>query len=355
MKQYFAICILIWILTSCSFAVEEKSDIPEKSNNIPVIEEGADQKILDEPEIDEKQTDEDAEIPEYLQVTQDGSNLSFENILTDNDFYTRYQISYMSEGYKISGIMNIPKNIENAPLLILNHGYIDTSVYTLGRGLKREQDYFARNWFAVLHTDYRNHAYSDTDESLAGTGMILRSKKYGADAINAILAVQKAKNDWVTELQNVDSENVWMLWHSMWWGVTMYALVAASNLIDAAVLYAPVHSNEYYNYERWSSNRFSSDKKEILASELWNLDSPENFLPISPEWYFKNINSPMQMYFGTRDESCPIDWWYEIEQKLKLAWKYIDFIVYDGEWHEFTTQWNNFMLWSTDFFKENLK
>jgi hypothetical protein len=29
--------------------------------------------------------------------------------------------------------------------VILNHGYIDPAIYTNGRGLKREQDYLARN------------------------------------------------------------------------------------------------------------------------------------------------------------------------------------------------------------------
>jgi hypothetical protein len=33
--------------------------------------------------------------------------------------------------------MNIPKWEGDFPLLILNHGYLDTRVYTNGRGLKR--------------------------------------------------------------------------------------------------------------------------------------------------------------------------------------------------------------------------
>jgi uncharacterized protein len=62
--------------------------------------------------------------------------------------------------------MNIPIRKGKYPLVILNHGYIDPAVYTLGRGLKREQDFLARNGFAVLHTDYRNHAFSDDDASM---------------------------------------------------------------------------------------------------------------------------------------------------------------------------------------------
>lgn len=141
-------------------------------------------------------------------------------------------------------------------------------MYTLGRGLKREQDALARQGFAVLHTDYRNHAFSDTDASLQGTGGILRSKKYGADAINAILAVQKAKEENKTELKNVQTLKVGMLGHSMGGGVTMYALVAAPEFIDAAILYAPVHSHEWYNFEKWGRNRLSSSELQELSSLL---------------------------------------------------------------------------------------
>jgi len=228
-------------------------------------------------------------------------------------------------------------------------------VYTLWRGLKREQDYFARNGFAVLHTDYRNHAFSDDDSSLQGTGSILRSKKYGADAINAILAVQKAKNNGTSELQNVNPEKVWMLGHSMWGGVTMYSLVAAPNLVDAAVLYAPVHSNEYYNYQKWGKNRLDTNEKQILEDIYGDWENPESFISISPETYFQNIQAPIQMYFGTNDASCPIAWGYEIETALTESQKDIEFIVYPWEQHEFGPQWQNFMESSADFFNTELR
>ena len=44
---------------------------------------------------------------------------------------------------------------------MLNHGYIEPSIYVTGQGLAREQDALARAGFVVLHTDYRGHAASD--------------------------------------------------------------------------------------------------------------------------------------------------------------------------------------------------
>jgi hypothetical protein len=42
------------------------------------------------------------EIPEYLDVSLDGDDLQFDRILEQNSVYKRYQISYLSEGLRIS-------------------------------------------------------------------------------------------------------------------------------------------------------------------------------------------------------------------------------------------------------------
>lgn len=39
---------------------------------------------------------------EYLDVPLDGDDLQFERVLEQNRVYTRYQISYLSDGLRIS-------------------------------------------------------------------------------------------------------------------------------------------------------------------------------------------------------------------------------------------------------------
>jgi hypothetical protein len=48
-------------------------------------------------------------LPDYLRQELTGTGLEFVKILDDNASYIRYQISYLSDGLRISGIMNIPK------------------------------------------------------------------------------------------------------------------------------------------------------------------------------------------------------------------------------------------------------
>jgi uncharacterized protein len=293
--------------------------------------------------------------PEYLQIKRDGSNLQFEKVLAKEPSYTRYQISYQSEGFKISWVMNIPTGKGKYPLIILNHGYIDPAVYTLGRGLKREQDFLAQNGFAVLHTDYRNHAFSDDDKSMQWTGSIMRTKKYGADSINAILAVQNAVKNGTLEVQNIESEKVAMLGHSMGGWVTIYALTSAPELIDAAILYAPVHINEYYNFQKWGKTRLNNEQFKQLESSIGDTNIPENFIINSPLGYIENIAAPVQMYFWTLDESCPIVWGDDIEREFQKAGKDVNFIKYTWEYHEFWPRWKDFMNTSVEFLKKHLQ
>jgi hypothetical protein len=52
-----------------------------------------------------------------------------------NSAYTKYNATYRSNGLLITGVMLIPNTEGSSPLVMMNHGYISTKVYTQGRGL----------------------------------------------------------------------------------------------------------------------------------------------------------------------------------------------------------------------------
>jgi hypothetical protein len=47
-------------------------------------------------------------LPSYIDHTLNGEDLQLERVLERTQAYIRYQISYLSDGLRISGIMNIP-------------------------------------------------------------------------------------------------------------------------------------------------------------------------------------------------------------------------------------------------------
>lgn len=283
-------------------------------------------------------------LPAFMQKEFNGRDLILGRILAQNDSYTRYAITYKSGELTISGIMNIPKGIGPFPLLILNHGYIDPAVYTQGRGLKREQDYFARNGYAVLHTDYRNHALSDSDENTETTFRL----GYAEDSINAILAAQKA------DLPSVDVERVGMLGHSMGGGVTLNVLVTKPDLVDAAVLYAPVSADAVKNFERWTTRR--PERAQQMREKYGDPETqPEFWQNVSASTFYDRIETPMMIHHGTADDSVPVVWSEELESDLIALEKDVTLHLYDNAPHEFIRNWNTFMEQNVAFFDTHLK
>lgn len=278
-----------------------------------------------------------------MQKTFSGSDLVLGDVLADTATYTRYTITYKSGDLRISGILNIPKGDGPFPLLILNHGHIDTSIYTNGRGLKREQDYLARNGYAVLHTDYRNHAFSDKDESNEANMRL----GYAEDAINAVLAVRAAN------LPQIDAERVGMLGHSMGGGVTLNTLVIDPDLVDAAVLFAPVSGDARLNYERWTlkSPQRAAEVQEAHGSPEEN---PEFWDGISALTYIDRIQTPVMIHHGTADDSVPLAWSDDLDTRLQAAGKDVLYHVYQDEPHEFIADWSLVMQRTKDFFDAHL-
>ncbi len=283
-------------------------------------------------------------IPHFRSMRLEGSGLQLGSVLTKNSAYTRYAISYKSNGLRITGIMNIPTGDGPFPLLILNHGFIDPKVYTQGRGLKREQDYLARAGFAVLHTDYRGHAGSDpspmTDKVYDG------NLEYAMDSANAILAVRAAA------LPSVDATRVGMLGHSLGGGVTLAVLTGKPELVSAAVLYAPVHADVWENFERWRSKREEGDRtREAFGTREEN---PEFWAQLSPQSYLSDIRAPVLLFQGSRDADVPKEWSDALEASLEAAGRDVTYVEYSGEGHEFGAKWTEFMEETAAFLRRHL-
>lgn len=283
-------------------------------------------------------------LPALMEKNFTGSDLKLVSVLDRGSAYTRYRMSYTSGAFTISGIANIPHGEGPFPVLLLNHGYIDPKIYTNGRGLKREQDYLARRGYAVFHSDYRNHAESDDDPE----NELNFRLGYTEDVINLVYALQSAK------LPFLDAERVGMLGHSMGGGVTINTLVVQPDLVDAAVLFAPVSANYERNYERWTK-RESETGKKIIERYGTPETNPDFWHGVSAKNYFDRIQSPIQNHHGTKDDSVEIKWSDELAVWLKEAGKSLDYYVYPGEPHEFTLAWPTVMQRTVEFFDQHLK
>ena len=285
-------------------------------------------------------------IPNLFEKLYDGRDLKLGQVLDRNSAYTRYYITYQSGDLSISGIMNIPTGTPpegGFPVLILAHGHIDTSIYTNGRGLKREQDYLARQGFVVIHPDYRNHAESSRTEE----DEVVTRLGYVEDVINLVYAVR------ASDLKALHKEKFGLLGHSMGGGIAQTIAVAKPELIKAIILYAPVSMDFRDSYKRWIERRPEAVEKieKLYGGPEKN---PEFWSNVSAETFAHRIAVPIVIHHGTADQDVPFAWSEKTVKLLKEKEKTVELHTYPGEGHEFGAQWTLFMERSADFFRKNL-
>ena len=299
-------------------------------------------------------------LPALMQENLDSREFKIVKVLASNKIYTRCLITYKSGELTISGIMNLPKGKGPFPVIITNHGFIDPGIYTVGRGLKREQDYFARHGYVVVHPDYRNHGLSSKDPD----EMSRFNLGYERDVINCILAIKNSSEQYFAK------EKIGMLGHSRGGGIALNILAARPELVRACVLYAPTSMNAWDNFARWSLGRgvrrmgrisaIRRRENRLLAQKVLTLygspeTNPKFWSELSAETYLSNIQAPIAIFHGTADESVPVEWSDSLAKALEKEGKAVFYYKLPGEKHEFGKQWPAFMKSSVEFFDKHLK
>jgi dipeptidyl aminopeptidase/acylaminoacyl peptidase len=255
-------------------------------------------------------------------------------------------VTYRSNGLRVSGKLDVPTGHGPFPALVLAHGHIDPAIYVNGQGMRREQDWFARAGYVVLHTDYRNHAESD-DDPAAERRLRLG---YTTDVVNAVHALRR------TTKVPIDDDRVGLVGRSMGGGVVYNVLVAQPGLVDAAVVYAPVSSRTEDNFNRWIRDApgRSALSDEILRRYGEPREAPRFWREVSPRTYFDRVTEPVLIHHGTADESCPIRWSRATLRAMRRAGVDVKMYTYPGEPHAFIADWPLSMRRTTAFLDRRL-
>lgn len=335
MKYFVSSLVLVFLLTACS-EVSSETDAAQAT-----VTATASATASPSP-TPTKTPAHPVSLPGLMEREYIGKDLTLGKIESDNAAYTRYQITYQSGEFSISGILNIPKGEGPFPALVLGHGYIDPAIYTIGRGLKREQDYLAKNGFIVLHTDYRNHAASDDDPN----NMLHFRLGYTDDVINAALALLDS------DIAQIDKTRIGYLGRSMGGGIGYNVSVVKPDLFDAIVLYAPVSPNYMQNFNRWGID--NPDRYEPVYAAYGTPDeSPEFWSNLSAEKFYENVNDPILIHHGTLDDTCDIAWSEKALADMQALGKDVELITYrDG--HAFGPYWTESMQNTVEFLNKHL-
>lgn len=282
-----------------------------------------------------------------IEKSYNGDKLKLGRVLARTTAYTKRIVTYRSEKLTVSGVMLIPSGKGPFPVLVLNHGYIDPDRYFPGQGMPREHDYLARQGYVVFHTDYRGHASGDDDPDV---DYELRLP-YAVDTINAVYAVKRSK------LKILDGDRVGWLGRSMGGNVTLNALVAQPDLVDAAVIYATTSSRAAQNWKQFYADNDSRRGVNRRIERTYGLpeDAPAFWRAASPRTYLDRVSDPLLVHHGTADDTCPIAWATDVVDTLESEDKDVTFYRYRGAGHTFEgATWRRSIERTVDFFDEHL-
>lgn len=282
-------------------------------------------------------------LPALFDDTITGGALKRGRLLGDFGAYRSWEVTFRSGRLMISGVLNVPDGEGPFPAVVLNHGYIEPSVYVTGQGMPRERDYLARAGFVVLHNDYRGHAGSDDVEA---SDLEFRLG-YTRDAIAAVKALRG--------MEEVRDDQVALAGRSMGGGVVFNALVVEPDLVDAAVVWASVSTRFVDNFRQWTETERPDRAAEV--TERWGTpeENPRFWAGLSSRTYFDRIEAAVMMHHGTLDESCPYPWAEATRDGLRRADVDVTFQSYDGEYHTFFRDWELSMRRTVSFLRSEMR
>ena len=172
--------------------------------------------------------------------TYGDGELRVEYAWQEKEEFTRYYITYDSDGLNIHGYVNIPRGNGPFPVVIALHGYIPASDYETLDYSTRYADSIARKGYIVLHPNLRNFPPSDSPGRVRDY-----QSGYTADVMNLLTYVREMAKDETSIFANADLENMGIWGHSLGGGVALRVLNLVPE-IKAAVLYGAV-SQRYNN------------------------------------------------------------------------------------------------------------
>jgi uncharacterized protein len=279
-----------------------------------------------------------------------GSDVVIEAVLDPGVNYSRYYVSYLSDGLKIYALMTVPngqKPPTGWPVIIFNHGYIPPNVYrTTGRYIAYV-DEIARNGYIVFKSDYRGH---DQSEGIPRGGYT--QPDYTIDVLNAVASMKR--------YPDADPNRIGMWGHSMGGYITLRSMVISVD-IQAAVIWGGVVAPYPDLFTRWNPGaRVTAPSR---GSWVYSLEqaygsaetNPEFWKSISANGYLSSLNRPIQLHHSTTDEEVPVEFSQMLYDEMREANQTVEYYTYEGDNHNISQNFSLAMQRTVEFFDRYLK
>ena len=209
-----------------------------------------------------------------------GGQVQVHETLETTARFTRYLISYPSDGLTIYGFMNVPHGEGPFPVVIAVHG--------------------GPNPLRI---------------------------PYAIDVLN-LIALVRQQGGQPGPLQQARSDAIGLWGHSMGGGIAIRVMTVSQD-VRATVLYGSMSASERDNYERirmWSEG--TSGRAE--------LNTPEEALRrISPIYHLDRVQAAVSIHHGEADDTVPLAWSQDLCARLQALGKDVTCYTYAGQPHTF--------------------
>lgn len=288
------------------------------------------------------------------QMSYPGSPIVIESTLTAGSNYNRYYAFYLSEGFKIYGLLTVPFGDPPEggwPSIVFNHGYIPPSQYRTTERYIAYVDWLARSQYIVYRIDFRGHDQSE-GVALGAYG----DPGYTIDVLNAVASLQ--------QFPLANPEKIGMWGHSMGGYLTLRSMVISQD-IQAGVIWAGVVASYSDMMALWRRNTPGPAPTAPSFARRWqqewtnehgsSADNPGFWSSISSNTYVNEISGPIQLHHGTADESVPLIFSELLRDEILAVGGEVEFYSYEGDNHNLSNYFSLAMTRTIEFFDRYLK
>lgn len=278
-----------------------------------------------------------------------GSEIMIEKIVKDEELFASYIFSFTVQGKKVGGLMNVPKNPGNYPVIIMIRGYVPSEIYEPGVGTSHGGEVLAQNGFITLAPDFFGYGSSDNPPISSLEDRFLTY----VTVLELIQSVPNLNN--ALEGESVSARHDGS--HLSIWGHSNGGQIALSALEISGqnyptVLWAPVTKPFPYSVLYYTDDIDDHGKalRKVIADFEIDYDAEEYSITNYLDW----IQAPIQIHQGGEDEAVPEQWSSAFVETMTTKEKDIDYFTYPGDDHNFTQgSWVTVMQRTMEFYAKH--
>lgn len=250
---------------------------------------------------------------------------------------------------RVSGLLSVPDQDGEYPIIIQFRGYVDREIYSTGVGSMRSAQEFAENGFISLSPDFLGYGESDNPSE---TSIEERFQTY-TTALSLLSSARNLNSSFKDKGLNISSNGKIGIWGHSNGGHIALSVLAVTQKDYPTVLWAPVTKPFPYSI-LYFTDEFE-DEGKALRKVVADFEKDYDVFKFSPNRYYDLIRASLQIHQGTLDDAVPLEWSNEFVEKLDELEIENEYFIYSGADHNLLGGWEEAVLRSIEFYREKLE